>query len=136
KLWNRMRCPQAFPDLLSNDLHPDVACAGHADGMSSATAEVDCAALDERTTIIDADDYRAAITGIRHSNSCAERQCSVRSGHGAWIELLARCCSMSRELLTVVSGNLSLRGTLKTGKRAQRHSKHPHCKCPPLNANR
>src|SRR6187431_2131781 len=101
---SQMRCPQS--DLLSNNFHADVARAAHADGSSSTAAQIDCASLHERTTIIDSNDYGATITRICHSNSRAERQRSVGSGHRARIELLAGCRSSSCELLTIVSGKL------------------------------
>jgi len=110
-----MRSPKS--DLLSNNFHADVARAAHADGSSSTAAQIDYASLHERTTVVDPNDDWATITRICHSNSRAEWQRSVGGGHRTRIELLAGCGSMSRELLTIVRGNLGLGGTLQTDKR-------------------
>ena len=77
----------------------------HADCPSSTAAQIDGATLHEGTTIIDSNDYRAAITRICDSNSRAERKRPVRSCHRARIELLTGCRPASRELLTIIGSN-------------------------------
>jgi hypothetical protein len=105
------------PWFLSYDFHADIASTAHTDCPGGTAAQVDRASLHERAAVIDPNDYRAAITRICDSNSRAEGQRSVSSGHRASIEFLTGCRSMSRKLLTIVSGNLGLGGTFQTGKR-------------------
>ena len=111
-------CSRLCPDFLSYHLDAHVGRTSHADCPTSTAAQIDRTALHEGTTIIDPNDYRAAITRICDSNSRAERKRPVRSCHRARIELLTGCCPASRELLTIIGSNLRLRGTLQAYKRA------------------
>jgi hypothetical protein len=114
----RDKITTVWRDFLSYHLDAHVGRTSHADCPSSPAAQIDRTALHEWTTIIDPNDYRAAITRICDSNSRAERQRPVRSCHRARIELLTGCRPASRELLTIIGSNLRLGGTLQTYKRA------------------
>jgi hypothetical protein len=114
----RDKITAVWRDFLSYHLDAHVGRTSHADCPSSPAAQIDRTALHEWTTIIDPNDYRAAITRICDSNSRAERQRPVRSCHRARIELLTGCRPASGELLTITRGNLRLGSTLQTYKRA------------------
>src|SRR6478752_4064455 len=81
-LSGRCRCAvSAFePDFSSQDLNPNVACATHPDGPSSAAAEIDRATLHKRTAIIDPNYHRSTSVGVRNSNSRAKGKGSVSRG--------------------------------------------------------
>ena len=98
--------------LSPQDLNSDVTCATHADGSSSAAAEINRATLHKRTAIVDPNYHRSSIVGVCNSNPSPKGKRPVRGGHGTRIESFPRGCSVSRELFTVVRRNLRLGGAL------------------------
>jgi hypothetical protein len=115
---------------LPDYLEADVGCTAHSDGASSAAAEIDRGAVTERTTIIDANDHRPAITSVRDSNPRSEAERAVRRGHGARVKPFSGSRSASSKLVAIICRNLRLSGALYTQKSAKRQQSCPHWKSP------
>ena len=76
--------------------------AAHADCCCRTSAEINGAALNEGSAIIDSHYHRPAIAGMCNANPRSKGKGPVCCGHSTWVEFFPGCGWSSREFFTIV----------------------------------